>query len=266
MDFEKWLQEHGIDAAELDDEKKAKLKAAFENGEDPPDIRLEAGDRRLEENQKETCAKRTPTDLQPTASRLQAADAVRMERERVAAIQEICGGEFLTIEQEAIRAGWSVEDTSQKVLKAMRESRPQADVHLSVSRSKGRDYDLKTLEEALCLRAGIDEEMLLKDYGEQVVELAFHDRDMRLQRLFEECTRLEGITIPRTFCNDTIRAAFSTLSLPGILNNVANKKLLKSFRAQPVVATRLCSEGELNDFKESERYQPGRRCLLGCRR
>jgi hypothetical protein len=63
------------------------------------------------------------------------------------------------------------------------------------------------------------------------------------------------VTVPRTFCNDTIRAGFSTVSLPGILNNVANKKLLKAFQAQPIIATRLCSEGELNDFKESERYR-----------
>ncbi len=45
------------------------------------------------------------------------------------------------------------------------------------------------------------------------------------------------------------------MSLPGILNNVANKKLLKAFEAQPVIAVKLCSQGELNDFKESERYR-----------
>ncbi len=53
-----------------------------------------------------------------------------------------------------------------------------------------------------------------------------------------------------------MRAAFSTVPLPGILNKVANKKLLKALQAQPVIATRLCSEGELNDFKESERLPP----------
>jgi len=36
---------------------------------------------------------------------------------------------------------------------------------------------------------------------------------------------------------------------------VAKKELLKVFEAQPVIATRLCSEGQLNDFKESERYR-----------
>jgi hypothetical protein len=105
------------------------------------------------------------------------------------------------------------------------------------------------------MRAGIPEDVLLKEYGEQIVESAGQDQDMSFQQLFVECAKLEGVPVPRTFSNETIRAGFSTVSLPGILNNVANKKLLKAFEAQPIVATRLCSEGELNDFKESERYR-----------
>ena len=282
MDFEKWLQEHGINATELDEDKKAKLKAAFDNGEDPPKLKPEqtkkTETKKVEASASEqnkqpdanTVKAKTPetstaTAEDPTSAqqavqavaqvREEAENAVRSERERVSAIQEICAGEFTKIEQEAIRAGWTVEDTSQKVLKAMRENRPQADVHLSVNHDRGRDCDIKTLEAALCLRAGISDEVLVKDYGEQILELAWRDRDMRLQQLFVECAKLEGVTVPRAFCNDTIRAAFSTVSLPGILNNVANKKLLKTFRAQPVVATKICSEGELNDFKESERYR-----------
>ena len=252
MDFEKWLQEHGINAAELNDEQKAKLKAAFEKGEDPPE--LEPEQKKDTKTAKDSVTKDSPVQAAANA-REEAETAVRTERERVAAIQEICASEFPRIEREAIKLGWTLEDTSQKVLKAMRENRPQADVHLSVNRDRGREYDTKTLEAALCLRAGISDETLVKAYGEQIVEMAWHDRDISLQQLFLECARLEGVSVPRTFCNDTIRAAFSTVSLPGILNNVANKKLLKSFQAQPVVATKLCSEGELNDFKESERYR-----------
>jgi hypothetical protein len=111
------------------------------------------------------------------------------------------------------------------------------------------------LEAALCLRANIGEDELVRHYGDEVLSGASRSRDLSLHQLFVECARLEGITVPRSFGNDTIRAAFSTVSLPGILNSVANKRLLRSFQAQPVIATRLCSEGELNDFKESERYR-----------
>lgn len=36
---------------------------------------------------------------------------------------------------------------------------------------------------------------------------------------------------------------------------MANKKLLQSYEAQPVIATKLCSTGDLNDFKETERFR-----------
>ena len=279
MEFEKWLEEHGISAEGLDEEKLAALKAAFEKGEDPPDLEKKADPPKPEnpkadppkapdvqakkdEGQRPTAKKETTpkavaakADTPDTVSAKEEAEgAVRAERERVAAIQEVCGGEFPKIERDAIRGGWTVEDTSQRVLKAMRADRPQADVGMSVG-GRGRSLEGRTLEAALCLRAGIDEETLVKDYGDQVVEGAVRERDLSLQQLLVECAAMEGVSVPRSFCNDTIRAAFSTVSLPGILNNVANKRLLKSFQAQPVTATRLCSEGELNDFKESERYR-----------
>jgi len=262
MEFEKWLESHEIDAAKLDEKQIAALKAAWEKGEDPPDFEAEGQPAAPKTpqpsgagSQKKVTASREEAIQAVADAREEAENAIRAERERVAAIQEICAGEFPRIERDAIRMGWSLEDTSQKVLKAMRENRPQADVHLSVNRDKGRDFDKSTLEAALCLRAGIPDETLVKAYGEQVVELAYPNRDISIHTLFEECGRLEGKAMPRTFGNDTIRAAFSTVSLPGILNNVANKKLLKSFQSQPVIATKLCSEGELNDFKESERYR-----------
>ena len=265
MEFEKWLEQHGIDAKGLDAEKTAKLREAFDKGEAPPKFEGEqkpaapAPDKKVEADpvkRDDEAAKAVAAARADAASaKEEAENAIRAERERVAAIQEICGGEFPRIERDAIRLGWSVEDTSQKALKAMRENRPQADVHISVNRDKGRNFDAKALEAALCLRAGISDEALVKEYGEQIVESAWRDRDISFPQLFAECAKIEGVSVPRTFGNDTIRAAFSTVSLPGILNNVANKKLLKSFQAQPVIATKLCSEGELNDFKESERYR-----------
>ncbi len=113
-------------------------------------------------------------------ARAEAESAIGAERERVAAIQDICAGEFPRIERDAIRRGWDVEETSQKVLKAMRESRPQADLqHLGQPRP-GPRLRHQALEAALCLRAGIDDESLVtSDYGEQVVREALRgDRDI----------------------------------------------------------------------------------------
>ena len=54
--------------------------------------------------------------------------------------------------------------------------------------------------------------------------------EMPLKQLVIECMRMDGIpSTGRSFDNDTIRAAFSSVSLLGILSNVANKKLLQSY-------------------------------------
>ena len=247
MDFEKWVEAKGFVLADLSEDQTANLKAMYE-------AEMNAAGKPDGEPVK-------PVEGKPSAAeaviqaREEAQSAVRTERERVSAIQEICGGEFPRIERDAIRLGWSVEDTSQKVLKAMRENRPQADVHIVTRSDKGSAFTARSLEASLCLRARIPEETLVKEYGEQIVESAYANREISLQALLAECAEMEGRTIPRTFGNDTIRAAFSTVSLPGILNNVANKKLLRAFESQAIVATRICSEGELNDFKESERYR-----------
>ena len=102
-------------------------------------------------------------------------------------------------------------------------------------------YNAKHLEAALSLRAGIDSDQLAKEMGDQVVEAAQKDMDMPLRSVLAECMRLEGIEPPRSFDNAAIKAAFSTVSVPGILSNVANKKLMQAYNAQPIIATKLCT-------------------------
>lgn len=181
--------------------------------------------------------------------------AIKAERERVSSIQSICDGEFPEIEKEAISAGWTPEIVTRKVLETLRAERPAASVNISVhSRPEGQDLR-KTVEAALCLRSGLSADELEKSYGAKTVEAGMKEMDMPLKQLLVECMRMDGISYTRGFDNETIRAAFSSVSLPGILGNVANKKLLQSYQAQPVIATKLCSTGDLNDFKEAERFR-----------
>lgn len=238
MTFEKWLEAKGMDVSKLEDAKKAELKAEYDaeqsRGEGQGDgAGVQAGAGEGSEAEK----------------------AIRAERARVREIRSICAGEFAEIQSQAELEGWTPEETRAKVLKAVRESRPRASSFTVISRDSGRTGGARTLEAALCMRAGVSEESLVKSYGEQVMEAARRDAGMSLQQLFVECAAMEGVSTPRAFSNDTIRAGFSTVSLPGILNNVANKRMLRSFEAQSPVAQRLCSEGDLNDFKESERYR-----------
>lgn len=184
-----------------------------------------------------------------------AVSAVSAERNRVSAIQEICSGDYPEIEKEAIKAGWSPDAVSQKVLMTIRAERPTANVGIIVKSKPEGDSMRKNLEAAMCLRVGVSPEDLAKTHGAQAVEAGMADMDMPVKQLLIECMKLEGKPVGRTFDNETIQAAFSTVSLPGILSNVANKKLLQSYQAQPVIATKLCSEGDLSDFKENDRYR-----------
>jgi len=181
--------------------------------------------------------------------------AVKAERERVSAIQSICNGEFPEIEKEAISAGWTPEIVTKKVLETLRAERPAANVNISVKTAPEGGEMRKTIEAAMCLRVGVSADQLEKTYGAQTVEAGMRDMDMPLRQLLIECMKLDGIPYSRGFDNETIRAAFSSVSLPGILSNVANKKLLQSYEAQPVIATKLCSTGDLNDFKENDRFR-----------
>ena len=188
------------------------------------------------------------------AAKAAADNAVMAERNRVSAIAEICRGEFPEIEREAVKGGWDEAKTTARVLEAVRSARPagpSAIVHGETTATETR----ASIEAALCLRCGISPDTLEKAYGGKAVEAGMKGMDMPLKEVIHACLDLEGVSHGRSVDNDAIRAAFSTVSLPGILSNVANKKLLDSYRAQPVIAQKLCTSGDLADFKESERFR-----------
>jgi len=268
MDFEKWLEEHGIDAAALDEEKTAALKAAFEAGKEPPDFEHEDKDKKPAANPQAVVKATASQDAAVQAvanAREEAANAVRTERERVAAIQEVCAGEFPRIERDAIRLGWTVEETSQKVLKAMRESRPQADVHIAAQRDRSRSCDAATLEAACVLTAKLAEPE--KHYHEEVLEQA--ERRFRggigLQELFLEAAWANGYpersfrdsreALRYAFGRQVQAAGFSTVDIGGILSNVANKFLLEGFFSVERTWRNICAVRNVPDFKTVTSYR-----------
>ena len=205
------------------------------------------------ETPKAVVAAAAPAEEPAPDAKAIAAEAIKAERERVAMIKGVCGGEFADIEAKAIAEGWDRSRVNEEVLKAYRAKQPTTTPPSVTVRKSGMTE--KTLEAALALRAGIDGDTLAKDMGEETVEAAMKDCDIPLQGVLAECMRLEGMNVPRTFDNSAIKAAFSTVSLPGILSNVAQKKLLQAYRAQPIIATSLCTSADLSDFKENQRFR-----------
>lgn len=260
------LSKNNIEGESMTEENKNNVSAADETVNTEQEKKQETAAPAAKENEAEKKPEQAKAEATPAAITASATDvsatakeaavaAVKAERERVSAIQGICNGEFPEIEKQAIASGWTPEVVTKKVLETIRAERPAASVNISVKAKPEGGEMRKTLEAAMSLRCGVDADTLEKSYGAQTVEAGMREMDMPLKQLLVECMKLDGIPYSRGFDNETIRAAFSSVSLPGILSNVANKKLLQSYEAQPIIATKLCSTGDLNDFKENDRFR-----------
>lgn len=158
-----------------------------------------------------------PQEAEPAATpdvaaiaREAAVTAVSAERDRVTAIQEICGGDYPEIEKEAIKADWTPDVVSQKVLATIRAERPTSSVNIVVKSKPEGDEMRKTLEAAMCLRVGVPAEDVEKSHGAKALEAGMAEMDMPVKQLLIECMRLEGVPVSRSFDNAAIQAAFST--------------------------------------------------------
>src|SRR6056297_2216609 len=172
------------------------------------------------------------------------------ESRRIAGIRKVCAGNHPDIEADAIEQGWSTTKTELAVLRSERPKAPEQN-------QNSPRYSRDVLEAAACLSVGIDEKQLLAGYGEKTLNAADPLRHIGLRELVAECARMEGIEVPRVFGDGTatIRAGFSSMSLPSIMENVMNKTLLAAYQNTPIAAFDLCSVGTVSDFKEVARYR-----------
>ena len=172
---------------------------------------------------------------------------IAAETKRISAIQETCAGKFPDIEAKAIEDGWDKERTELEVL---RTSRPKAPV---IHEHAGQATPT-VLEASAMITAGITAKRLAAMYDDKTLNAADKMRGMGIQ---EFCERACGKQLPR-FRSDAagwLQAAFSTLSLPGILSNIANKMLLEGYNYIEDAWRQICKIASVNDFKQHTRYR-----------
>ena len=224
MGFEAWLEARGFQADDLDETQTASLQALYESSQRPEEpVEEPAGDPPPEVTAGASPPADDPQDPPPDPiDELRARWAA--ERRRIQKITEICAGEHPGIEAQAIEEGWDGTKTELAVLRASRPKAPAVG-------SSTPPLTTKTLEAAACLSAGIKGDDLVREFGERTLEAAHPLRFMGLKELVAECARLEGFQIPRVFGDgrETIRAGFSTISLPGILESVMNRTMLAAY-------------------------------------
>lgn len=268
MEFEQWVATQGFEANSLSVQQTASLQSLFDRrqGDFSPSTAA-PGDGTVEGSQPSQgeLPPPNPTPQPP----LDPVDALRArwssERRRIAAITDLCAGNHPALEARAIEEGWTAQRTELEILRASRPKPPP------MTGEEPQGLKATSLEAALCLSAGLPEARVGQWYGEQVMNQA-DSRELRgagLHMLLYEVIRASGNHVrPGRIDNDVIRAAFvsdsqliqasggfSTISLAGILSNVANKTMLAAYEAVNAVATEICGATDVNDFKQVTRYR-----------
>lgn len=180
--------------------------------------------------------------------------AVTAERNRVASVRAALK-EFPHMIDKAIEAGWSEEycrDIAANA-KAAVAGLPQSGLNIINKEKPAATKEV--IEAALCLRAGIPENTIEKDLGVEALEAAYPLRGMSLKEALLAACQLRNIPTGVTMDRDVIRAGMADTDLPGIMSNVANKAMLKEFSAYESIAQRICADGDLADYKESQRIR-----------
>lgn len=237
MEFEKWLEAQGFVAANLDEKQTASLKAAWEKTKTPEPPKVEPVDPTAEIRAKAAAeAKRIGriNDLTAKAGPLKCVE-VGHENELIAA--------------RAIEAGWDENRVELEILRASRPKSPA--IHTQVDVADGQ-----VIEAAIAQAGKLPN--LEKHFEAKTLDAAHKQFKGRigLQQMLIEAAWAGGFTGRHFECSQTmLRAAFSSLSLPGILSNNVNKFLLEAFMAVEQTWRAISRIRPVNDFKTITSYR-----------
>ncbi len=277
MTFEDWLKSLGMDPATQTPEALAALQKVYDSQQ------ASEAEAKAKAAAPVATATATPTpapavaagaNLDLTAASVTMLGLMRKqaaeEAARIGAIREIVAEipdvkARGRIEATAIGEGWTREKTELAALKEVRPKAPSGIVH-------NHDSSPQVLEAALALSAGLASPE--KHYSAETLDKAQRQfRNLGLQRLLmiEACARgyvsgpHEGVHSGNL--RAVLEAAFgrysgslaatnaSTLSLPGILSNVANKEILRGYMEEDQTWRELATVKTVRDFKQVTSYR-----------
>lgn len=248
MDFEQWAADKGFETANLSPDAKAFLTSLFD-----AEMNSTPG---------------TPpsaTGASTTASALIDLRATRAaDHVRIAAIEAVAARHPM-ICATAIRDSWTPDKAELAVLKASTRMHSSPNNQIR----SGAPDSHQVLCASFALNCGGSQAFLAKSYGESVIDAAsrIENRGATLKTIFDCVIQAAGMTEHSNRMTDSfIRAAFaasrkleasglSTMSLPGILSNSANKLLLEGYQMIRPTWRSFCAVGNLQDLKAAKRYR-----------
>jgi len=212
--------------------------------------------------------KATPPETPPAEPNTEI--LARLDRmERDTQINAICGSDHDEIKACAIKDNLDVEVVRGMVANAVKAKELEAGFRMpAINLGKDGPSPASVMEASMCLTGGLQEDDIGKSYGEKVMNAAL-TRDFRgfgLSALIFASLASAGMSArPGAITDDTIRAvlqadkrqmegAFSTQSFTGLLNNVANKVLLKAYQSVTSALDQISSSQSVPDFKQMQSY------------
>lgn len=200
-------------------------------------------------------------------------DRVKAKRARergIAALAEEYGtltganlDEISRITAQAQEEEWDLQKVELACLRATRPKAPQ--------RAQGEPATPAVIEASLCMACGVSDESLSRDrdYGPDVVAKAWPLRNRGLRGTICAVLEANGQRVPHgskefyaaiveSQSGRSIQAAgFSTVNLPGVLGNVANKVLLEAFTKVDATYDRLADQADFSNFHIHSIYRLG---------
>lgn len=264
--FQKWLNEMGVIEASLSDDRRASLQLAFEaeTGETidgtpvTKPVVVQAGE-----------AMTVPAfDVQASLADLNKQVASQLKKH--SEIQAKAAG-HPDIAAKAIEEDWSVDKVELETMKAAAtRTRPTS---FGSAQNEEQNMPL-VLEAAVCTARGHKD--VEKNYDDKTLQAAhtLYRGQIGLQQMILQAASMLGMSVqagmkihqgnlrevleiacPRRQYGNEVQAAFSTLSLPGILSNVANKELLSGYMEVENTWREVSRTKTVSDFKAVTSYR-----------
>jgi len=266
MTYEEWLTSLGIDPAALSEDDAAAMQLAYESKQTAPAPAMAsaAAEIPVPEDEK-VIPVAANANLDITAVIADARKKFGTEQRRMGDIQAKAAG-HPNIAATAIELGWSIDKVELEVLKASAaRTRPT-----SFRGEENKPENLpQVLEAAICMTRKIKD--VDKHFNDKVLQAAHSNYrgSMGIKRLLIEAavanghyvSASEGVTrnnwqdIGRAAWGGNIQAGFSTVSLPGILSNIANKELLQGYEQEEQSWKEISRTASVSDFKTVTSYR-----------
>lgn len=250
MRFEEWIAAKGMTLADLTEDTVKALRAMF-------DAEVQASAGGSDEDDDDDAVQAAAGN--DGASTDGAIDAIRAEATRINAINAACT-KHPKIAAKAIAEGWDDSRAATEVeLVELRAGRPTAP---NINTGAGGPDRMSVIEAGLLLAGKTSDAEAVKDTSEGAVEAASKEfgnsmglQEMLLAAAIENGYQSRRISAVKTDLGGVLRAAFSTLSLPGILGNTANKFVLAGFNAVEDSWRAIASKRAVTDFKTITSYR-----------